>query len=102
MTIRIKSLVFKKDSEYKVFIKIYNSMKSSVNHIELADKAFKEGYKSQDLIAICDSSWKPFTLEVFPKISDKRYKKIYPLVLNKIKNKLREIKIKRDRKNLSR
>ena len=99
MTIRIKSIVFKKDGKYKVYIKIFNAIKTTAHHLELADKALKEGYKSKHLIAVCDSTWNPFSLDVCQGISEKEYKKIYKLIYNKVKRRLEEIKLRRDKKD---
>ncbi len=103
MTIRAKSVIFKRDGEYTVFSKVYNVEKTEEpSHIDLVSKAIKRGFSDNDFLALSTSTWNPFTTEIYPELDEKIKKKISKLIKEDImriieNNKTRKILQKIDK-----
>ena len=77
MTIRAKSVIFKKDGEYTVFSKVYNVEKvEEPSHVDLVTKALKRGFSDNDFLALSTSTWDPFTIEIYPELKEDIKKRI--------------------------
>lgn len=81
MTIRAKSVIFKKDGEYTLFSKVYDVEKTEEpSHIDLVTRAIQRGFTDNDFFALSTSTWKPFTAEIYPELDEKVKKKISKLI----------------------
>lgn len=81
MTIRAKSVIFKRNGEYTVLSKVYNVEKvEEPSHIDLVTKAIKMGFTDNDFLALSTSTWKPFTTEIYPELDGKIKKKLSKLI----------------------
>ena len=81
MTIRAKSVVFKRDGEYTVFSKVYDVEKTEDPfHSDLLLKASKKGFKDEHFVAISTSTWDPYTIEIYPELTQKIATKVKNLV----------------------
>lgn len=102
MTVRAKSVIFKKDGEYTVFSKVYDIEKiAEPSHLDLVTKAIKQGFSDKDFFAISTSTWKPFTIEMYPEPTEKIKKKISKLIKDNIKLILQDRETKRLLENVS-
>lgn len=85
MTIRAKSVIFKKDGEYTVFLKVYNAEKvEEPSHVDLVTKAMIRGFSDNDFLALSTSTWEPFTTEIYPILDEKTKNKVSKLIKNNI------------------
>lgn len=81
MTIRAKSVVFKKDGEYTIFSKVYDVEKvEEPSHIDLFTKVITKGFTDNDFFALSTSTWNPFTIEIYPQLDGKTKKKLSKLI----------------------
>ena len=81
MTIRAKSVIFKKDGDYTIFSKVYNAEKvEEPSHVDLVTKAITRGFSDNDFLALSTSTWEPFTTEIYPELDEKIKKKITKLI----------------------
>lgn len=81
MTIRAKSVIFKKDDEYTIFSKVYNVEKvEEPSHIDLVTRAITKGFTDSDFFALSTSTWNPFTVEIYPQLDEKTKKKLSKLI----------------------
>lgn len=101
MTIRAKSVIFKKDGEYTVFSKVYNVEKvEEPSHIDLVTKAIARGFSDHDFLALSTSTWDPFTTEIYPELNEKLKNKISKLIKDDIKSILQDRETKKLSKRL--
>lgn len=102
MTIRAKSVIFKKDGEYKVFSKVYDIEKiDEPSHLDLITKAINQGFSDKDFFVLSTSTWEPFTVEIYPELTEKIKKKISKLIKDNIKLILQNRETKNFFKNIS-
>lgn len=95
MTIRAKSVIFKKDGEYTVFSKVYDVEKTGdPSHIDLVTKALKRGFNDKDFLALSTSTWDPFTIEIYPELNEDIKKRIIKRIKRDISNIIEEYKTK--------
>lgn len=81
MTIRAKSVIFKKDGEYTIFSKVYDIEKiDEPSHLDLITNAIKQGFSDKDFFVLSTSTWEPFTVEIYPELTEKIKKKISKLI----------------------
>jgi hypothetical protein len=91
MTIRAKSVVFKRDGEYTIFSKVYDVEKiEEPSHLDLVNKAIKNGFSDKDFLALSTSTWDPFTIELYPELTQKAMDKIKSLIKKDIVRILRK------------
>lgn len=102
MTIRAKSVIFKKDGEYTVFSKVYDIEKiDEPSHLDLITKVIKRGFLDKDFFVLSTSTWEPFTTEIYPELTEKIKKKISRLIKNNIQEILQDREMKKLLKNIS-
>lgn len=95
MTIRAKSVIFKKDGEYTIFSKVYNAEKiEEPSHVDLVTKALKRGFKDKDFLALSTSTWDPFTIEIYPELNEDIKKRITRRIKRDISDMIEEYKSK--------
>ena len=95
MTIRAKSVIFKKDGEYTIFSRVYDVEKTGEpSHVDLVTKAMVRGFSDNDFLALNTSTWDPFTIEIYPELNEdikkrvtKRIKKDISEIIEEHKNK---------------
>lgn len=107
MTIRAKSIILKRDSEYIVLSKVYDAEKvNEPSHLDLVTKAIKQGFSDKDFFALSTSTWEPFTTEIYPKLPEKIKNKISKSIkvdiMRIIENNRNKKLIKRNRNELYR
>lgn len=91
MAIRAKSVIFKKDGEYVIFSKVYNTEKTEEpSHVDLVSKAITRGFSDHDFLALSTSTWDPFTTEIYPELNKKTKNKISKLIKDSIKSILQD------------
>ena len=77
MTIRAKSVIFKKDGEYTIFSRVYDVEKTGEpSHVDLVTKAITRGFSDNDFLALSTSTWDPFTIEIYPELNKDIKKRI--------------------------
>lgn len=77
MTIRAKSVIFKKDGEYTIFSRVYDVEKTGEpSHVDLVTKAITRGFSDNDFLALSTSTWDPFTIEIYPELNKDIEKRI--------------------------
>lgn len=95
MTIRAKSVIFKKDGEYTIFSKVYDAEKTGEpSHIDLVTKALKRGFSDKDFLALSTSTWDPFTIEIYPELNKDIEKRITKHIKRDISDIIEEYKTK--------
>ncbi len=93
MTIRAKSVIFKKDGEYTIFSKVYNVEKTGEpSHVDLVTKAVKRGFSDNDFIALSTSTWNPFTTEIYPELNEDIKKRVTKRIKRDISDMIEEHK----------
>lgn len=95
MTIRAKSVIFKKDGEYTVFSKVYDVEKiEEPSHVDLVTKAMVRGFSDKGFLALSTATWDPFTIEIYPELNEDIKKRIIKRIKRDISNIIEEYKTK--------
>lgn len=81
MAIRAKSVIFKKDNRYKVYSLIYDTTRTSEPyHLQLFQKAMKEGYADKDFLAVSTAVWDPLEIDIYPDIDKNTKAKVKAVI----------------------
>ena len=81
MALRAKSVIFKRDNEYKVYSLVYDTTKTSEPyHLQLFQKAMKEGYEDKDFLAVGTAMWNPLEIDIYPNLDKKAEAKVKAVI----------------------
>jgi len=95
MTIRAKSVIFKKDGEYAIFSRVYDVEKTGEpSHVDLVTKAITRGFSDNDFLALSTSTWDPFTIEIYPELNKDIEKRITKRIKKDVSDIIEEHKTK--------
>lgn len=95
MTIRAKSVIFKKDGEYTIFSRVYDVEKTGEpSHVDLVTKAITRGFSDNDFLALSTSTWDPFTIEIYPELNKDIEKRITKRIKKDVSDIIEEYKTK--------